>query len=108
MAPKLEKGEIDKILTEKIEKNIGEEKEFKNEKVKRWSDNIIRECLRELVKLQKPYKFIVTCIINQRCGNGLYQYVSCFSDPMKDIITTMHWKNDIIHCIVSVYALPVL
>lgn len=101
----LEKGTIDKILREKIEKCFVDEKLFKNERVKRWTETISRECLRDLVKLQKPYKFIVSCSINQRTGGALIQHASCYADPLRDIITTIHWKNDFLHCILTVYAL---
>jgi hypothetical protein len=101
----IEKVTIDRILSEKIEKCLGEEKKFKADKVKRWSESICRECLRDLVKLQKTFKFIVTCCINQRTGGGLVQHSSCFADPLHDLVTTVHWMNDAVHCIVTVYCL---
>ncbi|KAG5673431.1 hypothetical protein PVAND_003479 [Polypedilum vanderplanki] len=107
MQSELEKKTIDKIVKEKIEKFLAEEKTFRSDKVKRWCDGISRDCLRDFGKLQKPYKFIVTCIINQRCGNALFQDVSTFMDPIKDLVTTVYWKNDLLHCIVTVYALIV-
>lgn len=104
----LDKGECDQILREKIEKTLSEEPGFKADKVRKWCDTIVRESRNELAKLQKPYKLIVTCTINQRVGNGLYQYVASYSEPTRDVVTTIHWKNDHMHCIASVYALPVL
>lgn len=101
----IEKVVIDKIAREKIEKTLGEEKVFKVDKVKRWTEIISRECVRDLVKLQKPYKFLVSCNINQRTGGSLVQHSSCFTDPVRDVITTTHWLNDVMHCIVNVYAL---
>lgn len=101
----LEKGKIDEILLEKIEKCFAEEKEFKNEKVKRWTEVISKESLRALLKLQKPYKIIVSCSINQRTGGSFVQHSSCFTDPTHDIVTTVQWKNDFLHCFVTVYAL---
>lgn len=104
----LEKTTIDQVIHEKITKFLNDEKEFRNDKAKRWCDNITRECVRDLAKLQKPYKLIVTCIINQRCGNALVQHVSGFTDPLKDTVSTVHWKNDLLHCIVNVYTLPLM
>lgn len=101
----IEKITIDKILRVKIEKTLGEEKVFKADKAKRWSETISRECVRDLVKLQKPYKFLVSCSINQRTGGSLVQHSSCFADPVLDVITSVHWMNDVMHCIVNVYAL---
>jgi dynein light chain Tctex-type 1 len=108
MQSELEKDAIDKVVSEKIDKFLADEKTFRNDRVKRWCDGINRECLRDLAKLQKPYKFVVSCAINQRCGNALFQHAACFIDPTKDIVTTVHWKNDLLHCIVTVYAVPLM
>lgn len=100
----LDKSIIDRILREKIEKCLGNEKLFKADKIKRWSETICRDCLRDLGKLQKPFKFIVTCSINQRTGGAFVQHTSSFADPVRDTITTIHWLNDALHCIINVYA----
>lgn len=101
----LDKAAIDKIIRERIEKTLGEEKVFKLDKVKRWTETISREGVRDLVKLQKPFKFLVSCSINQRTGGAFVQHSSCFADPLHDVITATHWINDVMHCFVNVYAL---
>ena len=102
----LQKDEIDVILDEKIEKILSDANEFSTENAENWTNSIINESIQELVKLKRPYKLVVTCTINQRCGNAFYQYVTCSSDPLTDVVTSKHWKNDLIHCTVSVFAIP--
>ena len=41
----------------------GECLEYKEEKVTEWSRAIIDNCLKDLMKLNKPFKYVVTCII---------------------------------------------
>jgi dynein light chain Tctex-type 1 len=100
----LEKSTIDGILRNKIEKVLGKEKAFKNEKVKTWTEAICRECVRDLVKLQKPYKYFIDCVINQRNGTAMVQHATWFADPSKSIVSVVHWVNDVLHCLVNVYA----
>ena len=45
--------------------------EYKEEKVNDWSRQIIDNCLKDLMKLNKPFKYLVTCIIQQNNGSGL-------------------------------------
>ena len=101
----LDKVVIEQIIRERIEKTLGEEKVFKADKIKRWTETISRESIRELGKLQKPYKFLVSCSINQRTGAAFFQHSSCFADPLHDVIIATHWINDVMHCFVTVYAL---
>ena len=43
---------------------IGSESiEYQREKVNQWSQQIIEGCIKDLAKLQKEFKYVVTCII---------------------------------------------
>ena len=44
---------------------------YQREKVNQWTQQIIENCIKELAKLNKPTKYIVTCIIQQNNGAGL-------------------------------------
>ena len=37
--------------------------EYNKEKVGQWCQQIIEACIKELAKLNKPFKYAVTCII---------------------------------------------
>lgn len=50
--------------------------------VNTWTGNVVENCLSVLTKQQKPYKYIVTCLIMQKNGAGLHTASSCF------------WNND--------------
>ena len=36
---------------------------FQKDKVNQWCQQIIEACIKDLAKLQKPFKYAVTCII---------------------------------------------
>lgn len=101
----LEVDETNQIIREAINEILLKENKFDREKLPLWSDSIVQLCLDELSKLNKPYKFIVTCSINQRDGAGMSSHSSCFLNTDNDNIATVRWDNDVMHCIVSVYSL---
>ena len=57
--------EVQKIATGAVEivvkgdQNIA----YQKDKVNQWCQQIIEACIKDLAKLQKPFKYAVTCII---------------------------------------------
>lgn len=45
---------------------------FNNEKATQWCNQLIDQCLRGLLKLEKPYKYIISCIMQQNNGAVLH------------------------------------
>uniref|UniRef100_A0A8C4RDT5 Dynein light chain Tctex-type 1 n=1 Tax=Eptatretus burgeri TaxID=7764 RepID=A0A8C4RDT5_EPTBU len=80
---------------------------YQHSKVNQWSSNIVDQCLNHLAKLNKPFKYIVTCTIVQKNGAGLHLASSCFWDNTTDGSCTVRWENKTIYCIVSVFGLAI-
>ena len=51
--------DVSKIIKEAIEVSIGGNV-YSHSKVNQWTTNVVESCLGNLVKLQKPYKYIGT------------------------------------------------
>lgn len=102
-ADEFKEEEAQEIVDVIIEKILGEEKTINFDKLQEWIDLIIREVLEELVKLKKSFKYIVTCMIDQRNGAGLVSHSSCWLNNETDSIKTLRWKNDAMNCVVSIY-----
>ena len=51
---------------------MGNDVTYSKEKVNDWCRLIIDQCIKELAKLNKPFKYAVTCIITQNNGCGLH------------------------------------
>ncbi|EGB02447.1 hypothetical protein AURANDRAFT_35248, partial [Aureococcus anophagefferens] len=49
-------------------------------KVATWVDLICDRSMETLTKLNKPFKYIVTCLIIQKNGAGIHTGQSCFWD----------------------------
>ncbi|XP_026682446.1 dynein light chain Tctex-type 1 [Diaphorina citri] len=98
--------EVSNIIKEAIEDCIGNNI-YNHSKVNTWLSNVIDSIIESLVKLQKPYKYIVTGTIVQKNGAGLHTASSCLWDNNTDGSCTVRWDNNTMYCIVSVFGLSV-
>merc|ERR1712039_131847 len=98
--------EVSNIIKESIESTIGGNSYVHN-KVNQWTNSVVESCLASLTKLQKPFKYIVTCVIMQKNGAGLHTASSCYWDNSTDGSCTVRWENKTMYCIVSVFGLAI-
>ncbi|XP_063233828.1 dynein light chain Tctex-type 1 isoform X2 [Bacillus rossius redtenbacheri] len=98
--------EVSTIIKEAVETTIGGNV-YNVAKVNQWTSSVVETCLGALTKLQKPFKYIVTCTIMQKNGAGLHSASSCFWDNSTDGSCTVRWENKTMYCIVSVYGLAI-
>lgn len=80
---------------------------YNPKKVNDWINSIVDTCLRELVALNRPFKYIITCVIMQKNGAGMNTTASMFWDSTKDRHCVVPWENQTMHSIVTVYGLAV-
>ncbi|KAM6893459.1 dynein light chain Tctex-type 3-like [Xenentodon cancila] len=99
--------EADIIVKECIESVVGGD-DYNQNLVNKWTAGIVERCLTQLVKLGKPYKFIVTCAVMQKTGAGLHTANSCYWDTTSDGSCTVRWENRTMYCVVSVFAVAVV
>ena len=56
--------EVQKIAKQAVEMVVNQENiAYQKDKVNQWCSQIIEACIKELVKLGKQFKYVVTCII---------------------------------------------
>ncbi|KAK9503220.1 hypothetical protein O3M35_011838 [Rhynocoris fuscipes] len=104
--PQFVVDEVSNIIKEAIEESIGGNV-YQQNKVNQWTTNVVESCLGNLTKLQKAFKYIVTCTIMQKNGAGLHSASSCYWDNTTDGSCTVRWENKTMYCIVSVYGLAI-
>ncbi|PVD29089.1 hypothetical protein C0Q70_11686 [Pomacea canaliculata] len=75
--------EVTNIIKEAIEGAIGGNA-YQHNKVNQWTSSVVEQCLNQLTKLGKPFKYIVTCVIMQKNGAGLHTASSCYWDNATD------------------------
>jgi dynein light chain Tctex-type 1 len=96
--------EVSNFIKESIESVIGGNA-YSQQKVNQWTSSVVEQCLSQLVKLNKPFKYVVNCVIMQKTGAGLHTSSSCFWDNTTDGSCTVRWENKTMYCIVSVFGL---
>ncbi|KAH7296460.1 hypothetical protein KP509_26G023800 [Ceratopteris richardii] len=102
--PRFASDEIDPIIKNSIDEAIMSA-QFHHEKVKHWTANVVELCVKRLADLDKPFKYIVTCIIMQKSGAGMSTATSCYWDTNVDGSRTIRWENKSMYCIVTVFGL---
>uniref|UniRef100_A0A3Q4HUM0 Dynein light chain Tctex-type 1 n=1 Tax=Neolamprologus brichardi TaxID=32507 RepID=A0A3Q4HUM0_NEOBR len=98
--------DVSKIIKESVEATIGGNA-YQHNRVNQWTTSIVEQCLSQLSKLGKPYKYILTCVIMQKNGAGMQTASTCFWDNSTDGSCAVRWENKSVYCIVSVFGLAI-
>jgi len=83
------------------------EHSYNPKKVNEWTNLIVTNCLKDLQQLNRPFKYVITCIIMQKSGAGIITSASTYWDSSKDGLCKVPWQNSTMHCIVTVYGVSV-
>ena len=81
--------------------------DFSSSRASVWVNSIVESCAASLSKLQKTYKYVVTCIILEKTGAGLTVASACYWDITMDGSCTVRWESQSMCCIVNVFGLAV-
>jgi dynein light chain Tctex-type 1 len=73
-------------------------------KVSTWTGDVVESVLKELMQLQKPFKYAVNALIMQRNGAGMLSASSTYWDTDTDGSITVYWCGEHMHCTVTVFA----
>uniref|UniRef100_A0A1I8HD51 Protein kinase domain-containing protein n=1 Tax=Macrostomum lignano TaxID=282301 RepID=A0A1I8HD51_9PLAT len=96
--------EVSNIIKESVEDVIGTA-HYSHNKVGQWTSSVIEQCVNQLTRLGKPFKYIVTCLVMQKNGAGLNTASSCYWDSQTDGSCIIKWENKSMYVIVSVFGL---
>ncbi|XP_073472450.1 dynein light chain Tctex-type 3 [Aquarana catesbeiana] len=98
--------EASSIVKECVEVILGGV-DYDEGRVNEWMSAVVEQSLTHLVKLEKTYKYIVTCTVMQKRGGGLHSASSSFWDNTTDGSCTVRWENRTMYCIVNVFAVAI-
>jgi dynein light chain Tctex-type 1 len=80
---------------------------YQPKKVHGWCSAVVEGALKKLQGSNKPFKYVVTCIIMQKNGAGLHTASTCYWDTLTDGSCSVRWENATMHAIVTVFALHI-
>ncbi|GMT01147.1 hypothetical protein PENTCL1PPCAC_23321, partial [Pristionchus entomophagus] len=100
----LTQGEIDKIAKTVLDNVIGQAIYTYNES-SAWNQLIVEQITSELVRTQRPYKFIVTSALLQTSnGSGLNVSSVSYWNKSTDLSFSYRWENKHMLAVVNVFA----
>jgi dynein light chain Tctex-type 1 len=100
--------DVQNIIKESIEAVL-EGCTYQSIKVPQWTNNVVEQCMKRLIALNKPFKYVVTCLIMQKNGAGLVTASSCYWDTLSDGTSIYRWENPKknMDCITTVFGLAI-
>ena len=100
--------DVQRIAEEAVNNIIGaDDCEYQRDKVNQWSQQIIEACIKELAKLQKKFKYVVTCIIQQNNGAAIASAATAFWDTKSDGLISVQLGQPTYICIVTVFCMQI-
>mmetsp|Transcript_19528 Transcript_19528/g.59073 ORF Transcript_19528/g.59073 Transcript_19528/m.59073 type:complete len:121 (-) Transcript_19528:98-460(-) len=72
-----------------------------------WVNVIVETCLKHLQNLNRPFKYLITCVITQMNGAGMNTATAQYWDQSKDGVASIAYNNGNMHCVVTVFGLCV-
>lgn len=98
--------DVSNIIKESIDAVL-QNQQYNETKVSQWTSSCLENCVKKLAGLNKPFKYVVTCIIMQKNGAGLHTAASCWWDSTTDGSRTVRWENKTMYCITTVFGLAI-
>ena len=95
---------VEKMITDAVSNALGE-KLYDRNQVTHWINKIAESILHQLTAMNKPFKYIVTVAISQKCGAALVSNAVCFWDSVTDGHARVLWTNDTIQTVITVFGL---
>ena len=75
---------------------------FMNDKATSWCSQLIDQCLRGLLRLEKPYKYLVSCVMSQNNGAVLHSDVVMLFEDTDGMVSKTISINDLFFSITIV------
>ena len=94
--------QVEGIIRDVVASTIGEA-QFQHTKMTPWVEAITEGCIKRLVALAKPFKFVVTTNVCQRAGAGLHAAAAMLNNEHTDALASVRWENDTTLVLTSVY-----
>ena len=80
---------------------------FAHAKVSLWQATIVENALKRLAAQNKPFKYVVTCMISQNTGGATHTAHTCFWDAETDGFTKYRFENPTMVCLTTVYGMGI-
>ena len=79
--------ELERIVNEVCEEVL-KEAHWDETLVPNWINQVCEMCVKQLVELNRPYKWVVTCVMQQKIGCTIHSSMSCYWESTTDGVIT--------------------
>mmetsp|Transcript_48196 Transcript_48196/g.113765 ORF Transcript_48196/g.113765 Transcript_48196/m.113765 type:complete len:113 (+) Transcript_48196:255-593(+) len=98
--------EVRQIVEESVNSSLANAI-YTHSKVTTWQATIVENTLKRLAALNKPFKYVVTCMISQNTGGATHTAHTCFWDAETDGFTKFRFENQTMVCLTTVYGMGI-
>lgn len=74
-------------------------------KVQGWTSRIVEELLKSLATANKPFKYVITCVLMQKSGTELTVSSTSYWEAASDTACTVRWDSATTNAVITVFAL---
>ena len=94
-------------MVQSVEQVLQQTTPFAHAKVALWQATIVENALKRLAAQNKPFKYVVTCMISQNTGGATHTAHTCFWDAETDGFTKYRFENPTMVCLTTVYGMGI-
>lgn len=94
-------------FVQSVEQVLQQTTPFAHAKVALWQATIVENALKRLAAQNKPFKYVVTCMISQNTGGATHTAHTCFWDAETDGFTKYRFENPTMVCLTTVYGMGI-
>eukprot|EP00656_Telonema_subtile_P017588 TRINITY_DN19454_c0_g1_i1.p1 TRINITY_DN19454_c0_g1~~TRINITY_DN19454_c0_g1_i1.p1 ORF type:complete len:158 (+),score=48.46 TRINITY_DN19454_c0_g1_i1:93-566(+) len=102
---------VETIINKHVEATI-DNAPYSELDVPKWIQTITENVTTDLIGLNKPFKYVVNCIVMENVGAGINTANSAYWDSVHDGVKIVNWpidrkKNETVTSITSVYGIAI-
>lgn len=97
------KSQIKNVFSTVLEEEGEGTQQYDHNKANVWISKMCDQCLDKLIKMRKPYKFVVNAMIMRRNGAGMHVCSSAYYGPNDGCICEKYDVSAYLYCVITVY-----
>lgn len=97
---------VEVILESEREREVYNNIFYREDKVQLWCNQLIDQCIKGLIKLDKMYKYVVTCVMVQNVNKPFCTMGCGYFEEMDGAVSKAIAINDFYFCL-SIYGLAI-
>jgi len=94
------------VMKEVIDATLSAEK-YNHAQVAQWANKVVEEVIKRMTAMNKPFKYICTCVVMEKNGAGLHTAASCYWDNSTDGSRSVRWENSSMYCIATTFGVAI-